>query len=76
MGDTTPLSPRQEALDSILHVSTSIENASIDGDTWERIVAIAWENRTHTGDRREVQRELREVLLEASRKGDDDSAAP
>lgn len=62
-----PLSPRQEALNSILQVRATYPSAVIDIDTWARLVGIAWDNRTQTGDRREIQRSLREVLLEASR---------
>lgn len=75
MTDQAPLSPRQEALDSILHVSAAMPDVAIDAETWNQLVGIAWAHRTNTGDRREVQRELREVLLEASRKGDADAAS-
>lgn len=62
-----PLSPREEALNSILQVRATYPSAVIDIDTWARLVGIAWDNRTQMGDRREIQRSLREVLLEASR---------
>jgi hypothetical protein len=63
----TPLSPRQEALNSVLAVRGSIPGATIDPDTWDKLVGIAWDHRTASGDRREIQRELRQVLLAAAR---------
>lgn len=76
MTSSTPPSPRQEALHSILRVRQAYPNVTLDIDAWDKIVAIAWDNRTHSGDRREIQRALRAVLLEASReKGVDDATA-
>jgi hypothetical protein len=75
MAASTPLSPRQEALNSILQVRQSHPNATLDADTWDKIVTIAWDNRTNSGDRREIQRALREVLLDASREGGSDATA-
>jgi hypothetical protein len=75
MTQSRQLSPRQEALDSILQVRETYPGATIDTDTWDKLVGIAWDNRTQTGDRREIQRSLREVLLEASRIGGIDDAA-
>jgi hypothetical protein len=75
MAQSRTLSPRQEALNSILQVRQTYIGATIDTDTWDRLVGIAWDNRTQTGDRREIQRSLREVLLEASRTGGNDDAA-
>lgn len=69
MTGSTPLSPRQEALNSILQVRKSMPAATIDPDVWDKIVTTAWDNRSHSGDRREIQRSLREILLEASRDG-------
>jgi hypothetical protein len=74
MMQSKPLSPRQEALNSILQVRATYPSAVIDVDTWDRLVGIAWDNRTQTGDRREIQRSLREVLLEASRTGGSNDA--
>jgi hypothetical protein len=67
MYQSKQLSPRQEALNSILRVCETYPGATIDTDTWDRIVTIAWDGRMQTGDRREIQRDLRTVLLEASR---------
>jgi hypothetical protein len=67
MSQPTPISPRQEALASILAVREGYANATIDPDTWVKLVGIAWDNRAFAGDRRELQRELRRVLLEAAR---------
>jgi hypothetical protein len=75
MTQSRPLSPRQGALDSILEVRKTYPGATIDADTWDKLVGIAWDNRTQTGDRREIQRSLREVLLEASRTGGSGDAA-
>jgi hypothetical protein len=75
MTQSRPLSPRQEALNSILQVRETYPHATIDSDTWDKLVGIAWDNRTQTGDRREIQRSLREVLLEASRTGGSHDAA-
>jgi hypothetical protein len=75
MTQPRPLSSRQEALSSILQVRETYPGATIDTDTWDKLVSIAWDNRTQTGDRREIQRSLRAVLLEASRIGGSDDAA-
>jgi len=69
MTSSTPLSPRREALNAILHVRQSYPNANLDEGTWDKIVTLSWESRTLSGDRRELQRALRAVLLEASRDG-------
>jgi hypothetical protein len=74
MMQSRPLSPRQEALNSILQVRAAYPAPVIDVDTWDTLVSIAWDNRTQTGDRREIQRSLREVLLEASRTGGSNDA--
>lgn len=76
MTHSRPLSPRQEALNSILKVRETYPDATIDADTWDKLIGIAWDTRTQTGDRREIQRSLRKVLLEASRtEGRDDAAS-
>jgi hypothetical protein len=75
MTQSRPLSPRQEALNSILKVRETYPGPTIDTDTWYKLLSIAWDNRTQTGDRREIQRNLREALLEASRTGGIDDAA-
>ena len=75
MTQSRPLSPRQEALNSILQVRQAYPGPTIDTDAWDKLVSIAWDNRTQTGDRREVQRNLREVLLDVSRSGGGDNAA-
>lgn len=75
MNQSRPLSPRQEALNSILQVRDTEPGATISTDTWDKIVTIAWDSRTQTGDRRDVQRSLREVLLEAARNGGDSAAS-
>jgi hypothetical protein len=65
------LSPRQEALNSILQERTEYEGATIEPHVWDKLVTIAWDSRTHSGDRREIQRAIRAVLLDAARqKGD------
>lgn len=75
MSQSRPVSPRQEALNSILKVRETYPGATIDPDTWDKLISIAWDDRMQSGDRREIQRNLREVLLEASRTGGDDATA-
>lgn len=75
MSSQTPISPRQEALDAIKRVRADVVDPSIPEDAWAAIVGVAWEHRSQLGDRREIQRELRELLLEASREGGAGSAA-
>jgi hypothetical protein len=75
MSQSIPLSPRQEALNSILQVCTTYPSATISPGIWDKLVGIAWENRTQAGDRREIQRHLRQVLLESARNGNLDDAA-
>lgn len=75
MTQSKPLSPRQEALNSILRVSETYPGATIDAGTWDKIASIAWDSRMQAGDRREIQRELRAVLLEASRRVSGDATS-
>lgn len=75
MSNTTPISPRQEALNAIKRAKSEVADPSISDSAWESIVGIAWEHRAQTGDRRDIQRDLRVVLLEASREGGVDGAA-
>lgn len=75
MSQSTPLSSRQEALNAILRVRETYPSATIDPDTWDALVGIAWENRTQVGDRREIQRHLQQVLLESTRNRNSDDAA-
>lgn len=67
MSHSNQISPRSEAINSIIEVRAKTEAATIEPQTWEKIVGIAWEHRTWVGDRRDVQRELRQVLLESTR---------
>jgi hypothetical protein len=75
MTQSKPLSPRQEALNSILRVRETYPGATIGTDTWDKLVSIAWDSRMQAGDRREIQRDMRAVLLEASRRVDSDAAS-
>lgn len=68
-------SPRQEALHAILESSDALSDSTISDNVWEKLVSIAWDNRSHVGDRREIQRQIRSTLLEASREGGDGDAA-
>lgn len=63
MTRSTPISPRTEALKSILEMREAYMVSTIDPDTWRKLVDVAWDNRAQVGDRREIQRELREILL-------------
>lgn len=67
-------SPRQEALYAILESSAESSDSTISDSVWEKLVSIAWDNRSHVGDRREIQRQIRATLLEASREGGDGDA--
>lgn len=69
MTHSNQISPRGEAIKSIIEVRDRTNGATIEPETWERIVSIAWENRALFGDRRDVQRELRQVMLESTRDG-------
>jgi hypothetical protein len=78
MSHPTAISPREEALRAILQtreVHESGEHMTIDLMTWDRLVAIAWDNRSEIGDRREVQRELRSALLAGLATGGDDATS-
>jgi hypothetical protein len=67
------LSPRQEALDAILATSAAAADSTIDATTWDRLVALAWDNRAYAGDRREIRREIRAILLDSTRDGSGDA---
>jgi hypothetical protein len=75
MSQPRPPSPREEALNAVLRVRETYPNATISPDTWDTLLEIAWENRSQMGDRREIQRHLRQVLLESTRNGNSDDAA-
>ncbi len=62
-------SPRQEALNAILETQQGLEETLLDADAWEKLVSLAWDHRTHVGDRRELRREVKSILLEAARAG-------
>lgn len=74
MNSEQRLSPRQEALDAILATSADTPGTTIGRSSWGKLVSLAWDNRSHVGDRRDIQRELRSILLEASREGSTDHA--
>lgn len=65
------MSPRQEALDAILQTRGIADNTTISAEAWEKLVTLAWDKRTHVGDRREIRREVRRILLEDGRRGVD-----
>ncbi len=75
MSGSTPISPREEALRAILQARDFVGGPRIDVATWDTLIEIAWDNRTQEGDRREVQRNLRQVLLRASRGTESSGAA-
>ena len=68
-------SPRQAALDAIEEVRATRNRVTLDLMAWDKIVTIARDNRAQTRDRRDVQRDIREVLLEASVNGGPDATA-
>lgn len=65
------LSPRQEALDAILSTRSELDATLISEPAWEKLVAVAWDNRSHAGDRRDIRREVRGILHETGRAADD-----
>ncbi|GIG53334.1 hypothetical protein Dac01nite_00860 [Demequina activiva] len=65
-------SPREEALVAILKTRSDTEGAEISPAAWSKLVAHAWDRRNHLGDRREIQREIKRVLLEDAHKVADD----
>jgi len=69
MSSEERVSPRQEALDAILATSADTSGATIERSSWDKLVTLAWDNRSLVGDRRDIQREVRSILLEASREG-------
>ena len=74
MDRSTHPSPRQEALYAILESSAESSDTTISDRVWDKLVTIAWDNRSHVGDRREIQRQIRATLLEASREDGDTDA--
>lgn len=67
MNEKASISPRNEALATILGVRSTLPDATISEDDWGALVDIAWGARATFGDRREVQRQIRDVLLRTSR---------
>ena len=65
-------SPREEALEAILATRMSTEGAKITPSAWAQLVAHAWDQRAHVGDRRDIQREVKRILLDDSRENADD----
>ena len=72
MSGTQRLSPRQEALDAILLTRAELDATLVSEAAWEKLVAVAWDNRSHAGERRDIRREVRNVLHETGR-GEGDS---
>lgn len=62
-------SPRQEALTAILETHELLDDILLDAAAWEKLVSLAWDNRSHVGDRREIRREMKNILLAAARPG-------
>ncbi|GAB3156001.1 hypothetical protein GCM10027058_29360 [Microbacterium neimengense] len=60
-------SPRQEALAAILQTRDLLDAALLSADAWEKLITLAWDNRTHVGDRREIRRDVRGILLASAR---------
>lgn len=61
------ISPREEAIKAILKVHESLIEPLTTDVAWEKMLDLAWDNRTHESDRTQIQRELRQILLDASR---------
>jgi hypothetical protein len=60
-------SPRQEALNAILETRAIADEGSISEAAWDKLVTLAWDQRTYVGDRREIRREIRTILLDSGR---------
>lgn len=72
MSSTQRPSPRQEALNAILETrAITDDEVVISESAWEKLVTLAWDNRSHVGDRREIRRQVRSILLEDGRGGSD-----
>ena len=67
MSSSDRLSPRQEALDAILATRMLRDEPLIYAATGGKLEAPAWDNRSHEGDRREIRRAARSILIEAQR---------
>lgn len=61
---TDRLSPREEALEAVLSSQAASEESGLSDLAWEKLVSLAWENRAHAGDRREIRKRVREILVE------------
>lgn len=72
MSGTERPSPRQEALNAVLRTRVEVQNPRISEAAWKRLVALAWENRSQSGSRRDLRREMRAVLMDDSRTMGDD----
>ena len=67
MGNGRP-SPREEALRAVLSSQPESGEAGLSAMSWEKLVGLAWENRAHAGDRREIRKQVREILIEDLRR--------
>jgi hypothetical protein len=77
MPDRAKASPRQAALDVVLQTRLRRPDAMIGPDAWAKILGIAWDARSELGSRRETQRAIRDVLLDATRSsGADNDGTP
>lgn len=63
------LSPREEALQAVLSSQASSEESGLSDSAWEKLVSLAWDHRAHAGDRREIRKKVREILVEDMRRG-------
>lgn len=67
MRDSQSPSPRHEALNAILETRAIADEGLISEAAWDKLVTVAWDQRTYVGDRREIRREIRTILLESGR---------
>jgi len=58
------LSPREEALQAVLASQATATKPGLSDLAWEKLVALAWDNRAHAGDRREIRKVVREIIIE------------
>lgn len=64
-------SPRQEALYAILETQATTEDTTISETAWNKLVTLAWDTRSHVGDRREIRRQIKAILMDDARMAGD-----
>jgi hypothetical protein len=60
-------SPRKVAIAAILKARDAREGPAITDDAWERVINEAWDDRSLSGDRRELRKSIDAVLRTVKR---------